>query len=109
MKVDSLSLSEEKLLSCIAVTEKGESFSRAVTEVGLFAPVYCRMLSIGEKSGSVDVIMQEIARRTQEDMDAAFDRLTGRIEPGTVIILSLCVGLLLISVMLPLVGIMSAL
>jgi len=100
---------EGKLERCIAITEKGESFSKAITETALFAPVYCRMLSIGEKAGSVDVIMREIARRTEEDMDAAIDRLTGRIEPATVIILSVCVGLLLISVMLPLVGIMSAL
>lgn len=87
----------------------GTSFAAAAERAGLFSPVYCRMLLIGERAGSVESIMKDIARRAQTDMEVAVTKLTGRIEPAAVIILSVCVGLLLLSVMLPLVGIMSAL
>ncbi|MEG1633762.1 MAG: type II secretion system F family protein [Oscillospiraceae bacterium] len=101
--------SNAKLALCSRRVEAGESFSAAALETGLFEPAYCRMLAIGERTGSTERMMRDVASRAQEDMEVAVDRLTGRVEPIAVIILSLCVGLLLLSVMLPLVGIMSAL
>ena len=95
--------------ACAAYVLEGVGFSEAVARTGLFAPVYCRMLAIGERTGATEAIMHDVARRTEEDMDIAIDRLTGKVEPAAVIVLSLFVGLLLLSVMLPLVGIMSAL
>jgi len=87
----------------------GGSFASSAEKAGLFSPVYCRMLLIGERTGSLESIMKDVARRTETDMEVAVSKLTGRIEPAAVIILSVCVSLLLLSVMLPLVGIMSAL
>jgi type IV pilus assembly protein PilC len=54
-------------------------------------------------------VVRDVARRAEQDMALAVDRLTGKVEPITAIVLSVCVGLLLLAVMLPLVGIMSAL
>jgi type IV pilus assembly protein PilC len=103
------SASEAGLKKCLELVLAGRSLSEAVGESGLFSPVYCRMLTVGERTGSLETIMADIARRTEQDMVLAVDRLTGRIEPAAVIVLSVCVGLLLLSVMLPLVGIMSVL
>lgn len=103
------SVSEAGLRDCLDLVLAGRSISEAAGEAGLFSPVYCRMLTVGERTGSLETIMRDIARRTEQDMTAAVDRLTGRIEPVAVVILSVCVGLLLLSVMLPLVGIMSVL
>lgn len=100
---------DERLEKCRKLVMDGSSFAESAQKSGLFEPVYCRMLYIGERSGSTETIMRDIARRSEEDMEAALDRLTGRIEPIAVTVLSLFVGLLLLSVMLPLVGIMSAL
>ena len=52
--------------------------------------------------------MTEVARRVAEDADEALDALLNRIEPALVIVLSLMVGVILLSVMLPLMGIMTA-
>lgn len=87
----------------------GMGLSEAVRETGLLPAVYCRMLAIGERAGALDEMTRETARRCSIDAEAAMDALTGRIEPAAVIILTLLVGLLLLSVMLPLIGVMSAL
>lgn len=100
---------EAALSRCCDLVMDGESFARAVSETALLSPVYCRMLAVGERTGTTDAIILDVAGRAEEDMETAVDRLAGRVEPAAVIILSLCVGLLLLSVMLPLVGIMSAL
>lgn len=94
---------------CRAAVENGMSLSEAAAENGLFGDVYCRMLTIGERSGSTEAMLRDISRRCETDMLAAVDKLAGRVEPAAVVILTLFVGALLLTVMLPLVGIMSAL
>ena len=87
----------------------GESIAAAFTAEKLFSPMCCHMLAIGVQTGETEAVLKDIARRTGEEMDAAVDKLTGAVEPVIVIVLCVCVGLLLLGVMLPLVGIMSAL
>ena len=66
-----------------------------------------RMITIGYKTGSPDKAMQDVASRYQEEIDQKFAGLMAALEPTLVIILSLVVGIILLSVMLPLMGIMS--
>ena len=75
---------------------------------GLFAPLYCRMIAVGFRTGSIDPVMAEVARRSAEQVDDKMEALLNRIEPTLVIIMSVMVGLILLSVMLPLMSIMSA-
>ena len=49
-----------------------------------------------------------IGRRYKQETDASIERVVGSIEPTLVIILSVAVGLILLSVILPLMGIMSS-
>ena len=52
--------------------------------------------------------MAKIARDLTEEGEAALDTLTSRVEPALVLVCSLLVGLILLSVMLPLMNIMAA-
>ena len=52
--------------------------------------------------------MEELSRRCQADADERLSLLLSRFEYGLVIILCLAVGLVLLSVMLPLLGVLSA-
>ena len=52
--------------------------------------------------------MAEVARRSAEQVDDKIEALLNRIEPTLGIIMSVMVGLILLSVMLPLMRIMSA-
>lgn len=100
---------QEKVTACRnAMLLEGASLANAVQEQKLFAPMYCRMIAVGFRTGDMDTIMAEVARRIADDADEALSRLLNRIEPAMVIVLSLMVGLILLSVMLPLVSMMTA-
>ena len=87
---------------------KGTSFSQCIMDTKIFSTLYNRMIAIGVRTGSSDTVMAEIARRTGDEANDKLEAFIGKIEPTLVIIMSLLVGLLLLSVMLPLAGIMSA-
>ena len=67
------------------------------------------MVSIGGRTGSMEEIMQKIADQYDEDIDVRMAGMIAAIEPTLVIILSVIVGIILLSVMLPLVSIMAGL
>lgn len=97
----------EKIASCQKFISEGESFSDALSKAHIFSGVYSRMLSIGYKSGVMDEAMQKIATQYNDDVDTSIGHLLSILEPTLVAILSIIVGMILLSVMLPLLGIMS--
>ena len=98
----------EKITTAAKRAETGMSLAQCVADVGIFSMLYNRMLAIGVRTGSADTVMEEIARRTGDEANDRLEMFVGKIEPTLVIIMSLLIGLLLLSVMLPLAGIMSA-
>lgn len=99
----------DKIIRCKEKSQLGMPFAEAVEQEGLLKSMYCRMLAIGIKSGNLDEVLMEIARRTEEDSATALTKTASMVEPVVVVTLSLLVGFLLLSVMFPLVGIMSSL
>jgi len=99
---------DNKHKKCIALLESGSTLSEALCEAGILSPQDGKMLSVGSVSGKADLAMAEIARRSDIDVRDSIDRIVGRIEPTLVIISSAIVGVILLSVMLPLMGIMTS-
>ena len=99
----------KKLELCKKSVAEGVDFSKALLHAGIFTGLYARMASIGSKSGTMDQVMGQIAESCQEEVDNRINRLLAVIEPTLVVMLSLIVGVILLSVMFPLIGIMSQL
>ncbi len=93
---------------CAARLERGTTLHEALGESQLLPAGACRLLELGQRSGSADQAMEKIARDLSEDSEAAIEELVGRVEPALVLVCSVLVGLILLSVMLPLMHIMSA-
>ena len=89
--------------------DEGQDLSEALHETGMFAGIYARMASIGSRTGSMDQVMDRIAELYQDEIDNRMNTALAVLEPTLVIALSLIVGVILLSVMLPLMGIMSSL
>lgn len=104
--IDSVSM-KEKIQTCRSAMEEGMEFNEALAQAGIFSGVYARLAAIGAKTGSMDEMMRDIANRYQEEIDRRIVGIIGALEPALVIVLSFVVGLILLSVMLPLMGIMS--
>ncbi len=98
----------EKCEVCQTMLADGHTLSEALRSTELLPPVACRLLSLGAASGSEDKAAEEIAERLSREAEDALSRQISRIEPVLVIVTSLLVGLILLTVMLPLTQIMTA-
>lgn len=98
-----------KIVSCRNMIEEGSELADALLKSRIFSGVYARMTSIAGKAGTIDEVMAEIADRCEEEVNEKITSFIAVLEPTLVIILSVIVGIILLSVMLPLLGIMSGL
>jgi type IV pilus assembly protein PilC len=99
---------DEKHKKCAQLLESGSTLSDALCGAKILSLQDGKMLSVGSISGKADLAMAEIARRSDVDVRDSIDRIVGKIEPTLVIISSAIVGIILLSVMLPLMGIMTS-
>lgn len=100
---------QEKTAFCRKALEEDHDFDSAITKSGIFSGIQARMVSIGFKTGSMDEVMEKIAGQYEEEATETISRAISFVEPTLVALLSILVGLILLSVMLPLMSIMSTL
>ncbi|MBE7720338.1 MAG: type II secretion system F family protein [Lacrimispora celerecrescens] len=99
---------EEKISGCGRELEAGTDYYTAMKNTGLFKGFYAQMIKVGTRSGRLDQVMEEISRSYEEEADAAMEHMVSRFEPTVVAVLAVAVGMVLLSVMLPLVSVLSA-
>lgn len=99
---------QKKIAHCKAEIHAGANLSEALTTAGIFSNLYARMVSVGFRTGSIDTVMQKIADSYDRETERKIRTIISVVEPTLVIILSVLVGLILLSVIFPLTGIMSS-
>lgn len=99
----------KKLDLCKAKMDEGEGLTEALHACGIFSGIYARMITIGNKAGAMDTVMERIADLYQDEIDTRINNMLAIIEPTLIIVLSIIVGVILMSVMFPLLGVMSSL
>ena len=99
---------EDKLHRCVTRMEEGHSIAQAAYDEELFEPVYGRMLLAGERSGSLENVLGRLTELLEANCGNLVDRLVGIVDPLLSGVLMVTVGLSLLSVMLPLIGMMNA-
>ena len=81
--------------------ERGESVLRTAAHAGIFTPVVMQMIMVGEESGALDDMMQEIADIYQREVEYELKTLGAQIEPILIICLGVLVLILALGVFLP--------
>lgn len=99
----------ERAAACRDCLARGECLEDSLLHAGIFSRRDSRLLAVGTRTGNADSVMSEIAERSENEAVAALDDRLRRVEPTLVVVLSVVVGLILFSVMLPLMGVMSSL
>lgn len=99
----------KKISECKSYCEEGARFNEAVRRAGIFNGRMLRRIQMAEKTAEMDVTMQEIADELQFLIDQDIDNRMGRVEPILIGVLTAISALILLSVMLPLLGIMGTL
>ena len=84
--------------------KQGESLSNAITKTNIFEGIFTSIIYVGEESGTLDDILAKTADYYDEEADTAISKLVGLMEPLLIIILGVCVGLIVASVLPALYG-----
>lgn len=99
---------KENLQGCKEEMEMGTSIYEALKETKIFTGMDMQMIKVGSRSGKSDTVFEELSKKYENEVDSAIDNFIARFEPTMVVVLAIVVGLILLSVMMPLVGIMAS-
>ncbi|MBR0385345.1 MAG: type II secretion system F family protein [Erysipelotrichaceae bacterium] len=108
LKLTNCASVEEKLQRCQKHMEEGHNFVYAVNKEEVYEPIYGRMLIPAERSGSTENVLNRLTGLLKEDISAQVGYVINTVEPLLSGILMIVIGLVLVSVMLPLVGMMTS-
>lgn len=81
--------------------ERGESVLRAAIGTRIFTPVVLQMVAVGEESGALDDMMEEIGQMYQQEVEYELKTLGQQIEPILITVLGIMVLILALGVFLP--------
>lgn len=81
--------------------ERGESLLRTARQSGMFTPLILQMIAVGEETGSVDDMLNNVADFYDEDVDYGLKRLAESIEPILIVAMGILVLILALGVFLP--------
>lgn len=79
----------------------GNSIADPLERTWLFPPMVVQMISVGERSGSLDTMLEKVADFYEADVDALADRLKVLLEPLMIVALTGVVGLIVLAVLMP--------
>lgn len=81
--------------------ERGESITRSATAMGVFTPLVMQMLAVGEETGNVDDMLEEVAAFYESEVDYDVGRLAELIQPVLTVAVGIIVFILALGVFLP--------
>ena len=102
------SFMQERILKCRDLLKTGNSFAAALLQSGIFSKMYSSLITIGYKTSAMDDVMLRISKAYERETDEKLRHFISILEPTLIMILSFFMGLILLSFLLPLLGIMSS-
>ena len=91
----------ERVLQMRNGVERGDTLTRTAAATGLFTPLVIQMMSVGEETGAVDELLQEVAEYYEREVDYDLKNLSAAIEPILIVAIGIMVFILALGVFLP--------
>ncbi|QGX38648.1 type II secretion system F family protein [Permianibacter aggregans] len=88
--------------------ERGENISRAARNTGMFSPLVLQMLVVGEETGQLDQLLDEVADFYEREVDYDLKKLSQNIEPILIVAMGIMVLVLALGIFLPMWELASA-
>lgn len=92
---------ENAVLKAKDSISEGRNISEPLMESGVFPEMVCQMISVGENTGALDIMLNKIADFYEDEVDQAVENLTAMIEPIIMVFLGGVVGGFIIAMYLP--------
>ncbi len=87
--------------------KEGESIAAPLKRSGEFPPIVTHMIAIGERSGSLEEMLGNIARSYEVQVDARLRAMTSILEPLLIVVMGVVVAFIVFSVLMPMMEISS--
>ncbi len=98
----------DKILTMRKSIEKGENLTRVSAASGLFTPMVMQMIRVGEETGRVDELLQEVSEFYEREVDYDLKGLTAKIEPILIVVVAIMVLILALGIFTPMWDMMGA-
>jgi type IV pilus assembly protein PilC len=92
---------EHAIMAVSTDVEKGDPMTTAMAKQKIFPPMLLRMISAGEQTGKIDIMLEKMADFWDEEVEATLAALTSLIEPMLIVVLGVIVGGIVIAMFLP--------
>lgn len=99
---------KKKILSMRSAIESGDSLLRSAVASTMFTPLVLQMIAVGEETGRVDELLEEVGDYYEREVDYELSTLTARIEPILIAIVAGMVLILALGIFTPMWDMMSA-
>jgi type IV pilus assembly protein PilC len=92
---------EEGLMYARARISEGKNMAEPLAEIKVFPGMVVQMVAVGEQTGALDTMLSKIADFYEDEVDVAVAALTSLLEPILMVIVGAVVGVVLVSMYLP--------
>lgn len=80
---------------------RGVPLSRPLKTCGLFPPMVIHMVSIGEETGNIESMLENIANYYEDDVQVATEQMMALMEPMIIVVMAVVVGFMIMAIMQP--------
>lgn len=80
---------------------RGVPLSRPLKTCGLFPPMVIHMVSIGEETGNIESMLENVANYYEDDVQVATEQVMALMEPAIIVVMALMVGFMILAIMQP--------
>jgi type IV pilus assembly protein PilC len=98
---------EDTVLEASASVRQGETLAVPLGRSGVFPPMVCRMIAIGEKSGALESLLEKISEFYDQQVNQTVESLTSLIEPIMIAVMGVLVGGMVLAIFLPIMKLVS--
>jgi MSHA biogenesis protein MshG len=92
---------QERIMAMRDAVSHGDSLLRAFLASGVFSPIELQMISVGEETGDIETMVQQLAMLYQEEVEYEASQLSETLEPILLVFMAALVLLLLLGIFLP--------
>lgn len=86
----------------------GSSLSKPIKMCGLFPPMVVHMISIGEETGNLEDMLENVADYYEEEVTVATEQMMTVLEPMMILVLALIVGVIILAILQPMLTLYDA-
>jgi general secretion pathway protein F len=94
---------EAVVAEAIGSIRGGESIAEPLKRSKAFPPMVTHMIAVGEKSGQLEAMLENVSRSYEADVETRVVALTALLEPLTIVIMGSMVGFIAMAILMPLI------